>query len=159
MTSDSHITWAFKRLLICLTVALSAFTLAGSICSAQTVPEPERQQLLNGLKILMWPRPNDPEVLLKLRIHSGAAFDLAGKSGGMVVLGDLLFPDQTTHDYFTDEMQGRLNVTTDYDSITITMQGHANQFEKIIEILRNALLSTPLTAETVATIRDGRIRS
>ena len=48
--------------------------------NAQT-PEPQADQLLNGLRILLWSRPGDQTVVLKLRIHSGAAFDTAGKAG------------------------------------------------------------------------------
>ena len=47
------------------------------------------------------------------------------KAGEMALLGDILFPDPTTREYFTEEMQGRLNVDTDYDSITMTMQGRS----------------------------------
>jgi zinc protease len=125
---------------------------------AQTTPEPQREQLLNGLRILIWPGAGDQDVLLKLRIHSGAAFDLAGKAGGMALLGDMLFPDPATREYFTEEMQGRLNVITNYDSITITMQGRASEFERIVEILRTALVTSQLTAENVAKARDGRIK-
>ena len=53
-------------------------------------------------------------------------------------------------------MQGRLNVTTDYDSLTITMQGRANEFERIVEILRTALVTTQITPENVAKVRAGR---
>ncbi len=120
--------------------------------------EPERNRLLNGLRVLIWPRPGDQNVLLKLRVHSGAAFDLAGKAGNMALLGDILFPDLTTREYFAEEMQGRLNVTTDYDSLTITMQGRAQEFERIVEILRTALVNTQLTPENVAKVRAGRIK-
>jgi len=125
---------------------------------AQPSPEPEQKRLLNGLRIKLWARPSDQDVLLKLRVHSGAAFDLAGKAGTMALLGDILFPDPTTREYFAEEMQGRLNVTTDYDSITITLQGRAREFEQIIEILRTALVATQLTPENVAKAREGRIK-
>ena len=123
----------------------------------QVPMEPEHARLLNGLRVLIWTRPGDQDVLLKLRVHSGAAFDLAGKGGSMALLGDILFPDPTAREYFT-EMQGRLNVTTDYDSLTITMQGRAHEFERIVEILRTALVTTQLTPENVAKVRDGRIK-
>ena len=125
--------------------------------TAQVPMEPEHARLLNGLRVLIWSRPGDQDVLLKLRVHSGAAFDLAGKAGSMALLGDILFPDATAREYFT-EMQGRLNVTTDYDSLTITMQGRAHEFERIVEILRTALVTTQLTPENVAKVRDGRIK-
>lgn len=125
---------------------------------AQVPMEPERARLLNGLRVLIWSRPGDQDVLLKLRVHSGASFDLAGKAGSMALLGDILFPDSTAREYFTEEMQGRLNVTTDYDSLTITMLGRAREFERIVEILRTALVTTQLTRENVVKVREGRIK-
>lgn len=140
-------------LLCLLVVACTAVRL-----QAQNNAAPQREQLLNGLRVLIWPRSGDSEVLLKLRIHSGAAFDLANKSGEITLLGDLLFPDPATREYFTEEMQGRLEVITDFDSLTVVMKGKASEFEKIIEILRNAVVATQLTPETVANVRDARIK-
>jgi zinc protease len=120
--------------------------------------QPEREQLLNGLRLLFWLKPGHPEVILKLRINSGAAFDLSGKSGQMALLGDLLFPDPATIDYFTDEMGGKLNVNVNYDSTTITMVGKADQLEHIVEVLRNALISTQFAPELVTRLRDARIK-
>lgn len=139
-------------------LAVCFLTLLASSVPAQVPIEPEHNRLLNGLRVLMWSRPGDQDVLLKLRVHSGGAFDLEGKAGSMAMLGDILFPDPTTREYFTEEMQGRLIVTTDYDSITITMQGKAREFERIVEILRTALITTQLTPENVTKIRDGRIK-
>jgi zinc protease len=126
---------------------------------AQTAKEPQREQLLNGLKLLIWPQPGSPELIVKLRINSGAAFDLAGRSGQMALLGDLLFPDPATIDYFTDELGGKLDVSVNYDSMTITMVGKASELEQVISVLRNAILSTQFTPEVVTRIRDARIKS
>src|ERR1043166_9962293 len=104
--------------------------------AAQSTTQPEREELLNGLRLLFWPQPGRADVVLKPRINSGAAFDLAGKSGQMALLGDLLFPDPATIDYFTDEMGGKLNVNVSYDSTTITLVGKADQLEHIVEVLR-----------------------
>ncbi|HWN12105.1 MAG TPA: insulinase family protein [Pyrinomonadaceae bacterium] len=119
---------------------------------------PDRTRLLNELQVLLLPSPGSQDVVVKLRVNSGAAFDLAGKAGTMALLGDLLFPDPNTREYFTDEMQGRLAVSTDYDSITITMQGRTREFERIIEILRNAVVTTPLTPDNVQKAREGRTK-
>jgi zinc protease len=128
-------------------------------CLGQTPREPEREQLLNGLRLLIWSQPNSPDLLVKLRLHSGAAFDLAGKSGQMALLGDLLFPDAATVDYFTDELGGKLDVSVNYDSITITMVGKASELEQVISVLRNAILSTQFTPEVVTRIRDARLKT
>src|SRR5580765_4855881 len=82
---------------VCLLASLSQ-------ALAQTTSIPESEELLNGLKILFWAKPGSPDVLIKLRIHSGSAFDLAGKSGQMALLGDILFPDPETVDFFNDQM-------------------------------------------------------
>jgi zinc protease len=128
------------------------------LCAQTSAPQPEREQLLNGLRLLFWLKPGSPEVILKLRINSGAAFDLSGKSGQMALLSDLLFPDPATIDYFTDEMGGKLNVNVTYDSTTITMVGKADQFERIVEVLRNALIATQFAPELVTKMRDARIK-
>lgn len=147
---------------------LRLWTLAGTLflciavlgqpLSVQTSSEPEREQLLNDLRLLFWLKPGNPNVILKLRINSGAAFDLSGKAGQMALLGDMLFPDPATVDYFTDEMAGKLDVSVNYDSITITMVGKAAELEQIVEVLRNALLATQLTPEFVARVRETRIK-
>src|ERR1051325_5917003 len=142
-------------LVVFLSLALGAVS---PPCAAQSVPEPHREQLLNGLNVLTWQRGGDPNVLIKLRIHSGAAFDLAGKAGTMALLSDLLFPDPTTRDYFTEELGGRLDVTSDYDAINITMTGRASEFERIVDLLRPALANTPLVPETISKLRDARIK-
>jgi zinc protease len=139
-------------------LALIIFSSATVVLPQAAPPEPTRQQLLNGLQILFWPKPGDANVLVKLRIHSGAVYDLAGKAGMMALLGDVLFPEAETRQYFTDELGGRLDVATDYDGITITMSGRASEFERMIELLRNALVSTPLTPENVAKLRQARIQ-
>ena len=126
---------------------------------SQTPKEPEREQLLNGLKVLVWSQPGSPELLVKLRINSGAAFDLAGRSGQMAVLGDLLFPDAATVDFFTEELGGKLEVSVNYDSVTITMVGKAAEFEQVISVLRNGILSTQFAPEVVTRIRDARIKT
>ena len=138
-------------------IALCVLLLAPSIC-AQQATQPEREELLNGLRLLFLPLPGHSEVILKLRINSGAAFDLAGKSGQMALLGDLLFPDPDTIDYFTSEMGGKLDVNVTYDSTTITMVGKAAELEQIVEVLRNGVLQTQLTPETVKRMRDARIK-
>lgn len=135
-----------------------ALLMGAEAALAQSPGEPLRTQLLNGLRVVHLPKTGDSNVLIKLRIHSGAAFDLAGKEGTLALLGDILFPDPNVREYFTEEMQGRLNVKTDYDAVTITMQGRATEFERIIEVLRTALVTTQLTPENVAKVRDGRIK-
>src|SRR5205085_2570036 len=120
--------------------------------------EPRREQLLNGLPVLLLYRPGDPQVTLKLRLQSGAAFDLAGKEGLMALLGDILFPDSSTREYVAEELGGLLEVTTDYDHIDVTLAGRATEFERLAELLRNAIVTPRIVAEDVVRLRDERLK-
>ena len=125
---------------------------------AQNAPEPEREVLLNGLRILYWPQPGNPNVLLKLRIHSGAAFDLTDRAGMMALLGDALFPDPATREYMTEELEGRLEVTTTHDAIDITLVGKSSGLERMVDFLRGSVLTTQLGVESVAAVRTARLK-
>src|SRR5215472_17444192 len=114
-----------RRLPVKIAIASVLFILLLPGKLAAQVPDPERDQLLNGLRVLIWSRPGDQNVRLKIRIHSGAVFDTAGKAGTMALLGDILFPDATTRDFFREEMGGRLEIRTDYDEIEITALGRS----------------------------------
>ncbi len=122
-------------------------------------PEPRREQLLNGLRVLLLRRPGDAKVWMRLRVHSGAAFDLAGKEGTTALLSDLLFPDPSTRQYVTEELGGNLDVRTNYDMIEITLSGNANEFDRLAELLRNALLQMRLAPDDVQRARDARLKS
>lgn len=125
---------------------------------AQPTPEPERETLLNGLRILYWPQPGSPDVVLKLRIHSGAAFDLTNKTGMMALLADAFFPDPATREYVTEELGGRLDVATTLDAIEVTISGKASGLERMIDFLRGAVLTTQLGVENVTTLRAARVK-
>ena len=132
----------------------------GLRAQAQTsASEPVREELLNSLKVILLPRPADAEVLIKLRIHSGAAFDLAGREGGMALLGDALFPDPQTREYVSEELGGRLEVTTDYDTLNITLAGRAAEYERLMELLRNAMVNPQLTPEVFGRLREARLKA
>jgi len=139
--------------------AFGFLVLAGivSYSPAQSSPSPSRDLLLNGLPVLYWQRPGDSNVFMKLRLNSGAAFDLAGKAGSMALLADALFPDPATREYVADELGGRLEVATSYDSIEVTISGKASQVERIVELLRNAILGLNLSADSVTKLREARI--
>jgi zinc protease len=119
---------------------------------------PRREQLLNGLRLLLLHRPGDPQVMFKIRINNGAAFDLAGKEGLMTLLGDALFPDAETRQYVMEELDGRLEVNTSYDNIEILLSGRTSDFERLVELLRNAVLQMRLAAEDVNRLREARLK-
>jgi zinc protease len=129
-----------------------------SQAGAQTTPEPVREHLLNGLTVLFSQRPGDPNVLVKLRIESGAAFDLAGKGGTMALLGDVLFPDPVTREYVSEQLGGRLEVATNHDAIDVSISGRADELERIVDFLRGAIVTPQITLENVAKIREAKLK-
>jgi zinc protease len=137
-------------------LALSLVSLC--VAAAQNAPEPRREQLLNGLRVLLVNRPGDRNVLVKLRVHSGAAFDMAGKEGSMALLGDALF-DEETRRYVTEELGGRLEVSTDHDALNVTLAAPSADFDRLLELLRNAIINTQLTPEVVGRLRGARIKA
>lgn len=141
-----------RSLLALILAAASAFAAAG-----QTAPRPQREQLLNGLRVLLVARPGDQNVLVRLRVHSGSAFDLAGREGLMAALADAMF-DKQTRDYVTEELGGRIEVTTNYDSLDITLAGKAADLNRLLELARNAVVNIQLTPEVVERVRAERAR-
>ncbi|MBV9211272.1 MAG: insulinase family protein, partial [Acidobacteria bacterium] len=157
MTVRIHSFISVKRGFPALLLALALLS-QGFNARAQNAPEPRREELLNGLHVLIWSQPASQNVSLRLRINSGSTFDLAGKSGQMALLADLLFPDAETREFFTEELGGSLEVSTDYDGINIRMSGRASDFERMLEFLRIALVNTPLTNDNVVRLREARIK-
>jgi zinc protease len=76
----------------------------------------------------------------------------------MALLGDVLFSDPATREYVSEQLGGRLEVTTNYDGIDITISGKASELERIVDILRIALTTPQLTVENVARVRDARLK-
>ncbi|HEX8634006.1 MAG TPA: insulinase family protein [Pyrinomonadaceae bacterium] len=154
-----HATRAVRALVAALFLVSLCLPAANARAQAAGTPAPRREQLLNGLRLMLLHRPGDPQVLLKVRINNGAAFDLAGKEGLMTLLTDALFPDAETRQYVAEELNGRLEVNTSYDHIEILLSGKAGDFERLVEILRNAVLQMRLAVEDVNRLREARLKT
>ena len=148
-----------RSAVIAVAVVVMMHAAQGGSHAARSFEEPRREQLLNGLNVVMQHRPGEAGVMLKLRVHSGAAFDLAGKEGMMALLADALFPDQATREYVKEELGGRLEVITDYDAINITLSGRAGEFERLLDLLRNATTGAPVSNEVFERLREARLRA
>lgn len=126
---------------------------------AQTakLSEPRQEKLLNNLKLLTWNEPNSGKVAVKLRIHSGSAFDQLGKEGTMALLADALFPNESQKEFFAEDLGGSLDVTSNFDYIQINATGNSDQFLTIMETLATAVVNPQLTKEITAKVRAARI--
>ncbi len=118
---------------------------------------PRQEKLLNNLKLLIWTEPAAEKVTVKLRIHSGAAFDLQNKEGTMALLADILFPNEAAKEFFREDLSGSLDVMSNYDYIQINATGNADQVLVILETLAGAVTKPLIDKETTAKVRSARI--
>ncbi len=129
----------------CLVIA------AAASISAQT---PRQEELLNGLKVLLWPDQKSDRVTVRLRIHAGSAFDPQGKEGTMQLLADDLFPNQAIHDLFAEDLGGSLDIVTTYDYIQINASSKPDSFLTMMETLSSAVANPAIDKELTAKLRN-----
>jgi zinc protease len=139
---------------------VAALFLVGASLHAQSqnesIAEVRRETLLNGLKVVFAPRPNETQVVLKLRVDGGAQFDLAGKEGTMALLADTLFPDAETRQIVAKEFGGELDAHTDYDALYVTLSGRSEDFRSLFETLRSAVLNSLPAPDVIAKLTEAR---
>jgi zinc protease len=155
------ISWLLrKRFLFAFVLGLFVLiaTDASAVARAQNVSAPRREQLLNGLKIVILPDAKSDKITVKLRVHAGSAFDPAGKTGAMRLLADNLFPEEGTRQFFEEDLGGSLNVESNYDFIQITASARAGEFEQVLDAVRTAVINPPITPETFKKLRDARLK-
>ena len=127
-----------------------------SVASAQRPGShvPRQEKLLNGLKVLMWTDPAAAKVDVRLRIHSGAAFDPQGKEGRMQLLADNLFPNEALREFFRDDLGGSLEIAANYDYIQITASSTPDKILPLLETLATAVSNPTIDKETTAKLKS-----
>ncbi len=133
-----------------LFVIISASPLFGQT----SLPAPKQEKLLNGLKVLMWPDAKADKVSIKIRVHSGSAFDPQGKEGLMQMLADNLFPNEAAREFFKEDLGGNLEVVTIYDYIQINASAKPESFLTMLETVAAAVSNPVIDKETTAKLRD-----
>jgi predicted Zn-dependent peptidase len=146
----------FKEYVLFATLFSATATFA--LAQAQkSTPAPRQEKLLNNLRLLMWTEPSAEKATIKLRIHSGAAFDTLGREGTMALLGDVLFPNESVREFFREDLGGSLAVESNYDSIQINATGNADQILTILETISAAVTKPQIDKETTAKARAARL--
>jgi hypothetical protein len=124
-----------------------------SAVPAQNFPAPRESKLLNGMKLLVWNDSKSDKAVVKIRIHSGSAFDPLGKEGVMQLLADTLFPVETTKEFFSEDLNGNFEIITNYDYIQINASGSADKFLTILETLAPAVTNPQINKESTEKVR------
>ena len=141
-----------------LTLIFALFSTIFSFAQSSKLPEPRQEKLLNGLKLLIWTDATAPKVTIKIRIHGGSAFDPKDKMGVMALLSDIIFPTDQAKAYFIEDLEGSLDVTTNYDYIQITATGKSDELLAMIETFANAVANAQITKEDFIKVRDARLK-
>jgi predicted Zn-dependent peptidase len=79
--------------------------------------------------------------------------------GVMALLADILFPTEQTRNFFREDLEGSLEVTSNYDYIQINATGKADEFLTILETVAAAAANPPITPENFAQVRDERLKT
>ncbi len=142
----------FKKVVFIAVIMAGTVLFAASESFAQSAPKQEK--LLNGLKVLLWSDPKADKVMVRLRIHSGAAFDPQGKEGVMHLLADNIFPNEAARDFFVEDLGGSLEIYTGFDYIQINVSSKAgDEYLTMLETLSTAVANPTIDKETTAKLK------
>ncbi|MBK9215835.1 MAG: insulinase family protein [Chloracidobacterium sp.] len=144
----------FVKIVFIAVIALLLISLVAPVIFSQT---PREEKLLNGLKVLMWPDAKADKVAVRIRIHSGSAFDPQGKEGLMQMLANNLFPNQEIREYFAEDLGGSLDVSATYDYIEVSVSAKPEFLLQMLETVAGAVATPPIDKPTTVTLRDMQI--
>ncbi|MBV9241467.1 MAG: insulinase family protein [Acidobacteria bacterium] len=131
-------------ILVLMTAAVPVFTFA---------QQPRKESLLNGLKVLMFPNSGADKVWVRIRVHSGSAFDPQGKEGTMQLLAANFFPTEAAREYFKDELGGSLEITANYDYIEVDASAKPDSLIPMLETLSTDVANTVVDKDTTVKVK------
>lgn len=141
-----------------LTISAAFLFALANVNFAQSNAAPQEEKLLNGLKLLTFRQKGADKLSIKLRLHSGSAFDPQDKAGVMALFADILFPNQEqVREYFTDELGGSFEIVSNYDYVQINATGANDKLLPILETLAQAMTQTQIDKETTPKIKTARL--
>ena len=138
--------------LFCLVVLIAGMVTA--VRAQNDLKAPVREQLLNGLKVLVWPDSSSDRAVVKLRIHAGSAFDPQGKEGVMQLLADNLFPNPAIKEFFAEDLGGSLEIVTTYDYIQVNASSKPDELLQMLETIATAVSNPQIDKDTTITLRN-----
>jgi len=148
-----------RRILLHFCISLLTLS-AAQISSMGQQPSntPREERLLNGLKLLMFDAPASDKVTLKVRIHSGSAFDPQGKEGLMKLLSANIFPNPEAKEFFAD-LGGDLSIDSNYDYIQLNASAKPENFLQMLQTVANAVVNVDIDKETTARLKAEQLKA
>lgn len=137
---------------------------ASSSAEPQTVVLPilKKDSLLNGLQIFLIETQGTGKVTARLRINSGALFDLAGKGGladitaGMLLAGGGGLERKSIQD-LVEQSGLRVNIAVNWDSTDITISGPSDTLSTIFDLLGRMVVTPTFEQKELDTLKAHRI--
>lgn len=105
------------------------------------------------MKLLMWNDPSANVISIKVRIHSGSAFDPQGKEGVMALLSENFFPNEAAREFFNEDLGGGLKITSNYDYIQIDASSKPEEFLTMLDAVATAVSNPTIDRETTAKLK------
>lgn len=134
-----------------IVVVLAVLACLASPGSAQKAPRQEK--LLNGLKVLMWPDQTASGVTVRIRVHSGSAFDPQGKEGVMYLLARNVFPTEAAREFFREDLGGNVEVVSNYDYIQINAESNPASLIAMLDTLAQVVSNPTIDKETTDSLK------
>lgn len=120
-----------------------------SVCFAQRSGDaPYQEKMLNGLRVHLWPKSGESKITLRLRIHSGSAFDQQGKEGTTRMLAESFFPTDSAREFFTEDLEGSFTVISTFDYTEIQITSRPDGFLTMLETVASAISTPAIEKET-----------
>lgn len=140
-------------------IVLLLLSLAAPALFPQVKMAPREEKLLNGLRVLMFNDPKADKVTVRIRIHSGSAFDPQGKEGLMKMLAANIFPNPNAKEYFREDLGGDLDVTSNYDYIQVKASANPDQILSLLESVATAVTNPTIDKSTTTTLRGAAVEN
>ncbi len=139
-------------------LAIFAIVFISTVIAGAQSGAPKQEMLLNGLKVLMWSDPKADSVSVRVRIHSGSAFDPQGKEGVMQMLADNFFPNEAAREFFSEDLGGSLEVKANYDYIEVVGTSKPENFLTLLETISTAVANPQIDKETTTRVRAALLK-
>ncbi len=140
------------RLLVLIFAMCIACGVSITIAAQSGGTAPREEKLLNGLKVLMWSTTSD-KATVRIRVHAGSSFDPQGKEGVMSLLADSIFPTKEARDYFSEDLEGSISISCEYDYIQIDATGKGSEFLAMLDTLATAVAAPTIDKETTEALK------
>jgi len=145
----------FKTILWTLGVFLLAGTTFGQTSGYKT---PIVRNLLNDLPVLLWRDSTAQKVSVSLRLHSGAEFDRIDKEGTMLIMTEVMFPDNGLEEDFRENLGGSLAVRHGFDYIQIDATADSDNLLEVVDYLAAAVKATEFSKATTKVAKESLIK-